>query len=143
MSHVPPPDDGTPPPRDDGTPPPPNEGTTSRRDDGVSRRGDDTMADDSGSRAFEENVKRRSTWLRLLFMIVLWVLYQVAEFVVGVVIIVQFLWVLFTGKKNVGLVEFGASLSTYVYQILAYLTFTTEQRPFPFDLRWPAEPPER
>jgi hypothetical protein len=88
-------------------------------------------------------VKRRSTWLRLLFMIVMWVLFQVAEFVAGVVIVIQFLWVLFTGKSNAGLVEFGQSLSTYAYQVLAYLTFNTEQRPFPFDLRWPQGPPER
>ncbi|HEU4620133.1 MAG TPA: DUF4389 domain-containing protein [Gammaproteobacteria bacterium] len=93
------------------------------------------------STPFEENVKRRSTWMRLVFMIVLWLLYQVAEFVAGVVIVIQFLWVLFTGKKNPGLLEFGQSISTYIYEVLRYLTFNTEERPFPFDLRWPGEPP--
>jgi hypothetical protein len=136
MSHIPPSDDGAPPPPDDGAPPPPDDGALPPRDH------DPLRSHERSASAFEENVKRRSTWLRLLFMIVFWVLYQVAEFVVGVVIIIQFLWVLFTGKKNPGLVEFGASLSTYIYQVLAYLTFNTEQRPFPFDLRWPAAPPE-
>ncbi|MDE2148333.1 MAG: DUF4389 domain-containing protein [Gammaproteobacteria bacterium] len=93
------------------------------------------------STPFGQNIKRGSTWMRLLFMIVFSLLYQMAEFVVGVVIILQFFWVLFTGRKNPALVEFGQSLSTYAYQVLRYLTFNIEQRPFPFDLRWPIGPP--
>ncbi|MGB5259977.1 MAG: DUF4389 domain-containing protein [Gammaproteobacteria bacterium] len=32
-------------------------------------------------------------------------------------------------------------MATYTYQIINYLTFNTEDRPFPFDLDWPAGPP--
>jgi hypothetical protein len=35
----------------------------------------------------------------------------------------------------------GQALATYTYQIIRYLTFNTEERPFPFDSDWPAGPP--
>jgi hypothetical protein len=85
----------------------------------------------------EEHLKSRSTWLRLFFMIVISVLYAVARLVTTVVVIVQFCHVLFTGGINEPLREFGQSLATYAYQIVAYLTFNTEAKPFPFDTDWP------
>ncbi len=92
-------------------------------------------------RAFEEHLKSRSTWLRLLFMIVMIVCYAVSRIVVLTVIVLQFLTVLFTGKTNPALTKFGQSLATYTYQIIQYLAFNTELRPFPFDTRWPEGPP--
>jgi hypothetical protein len=46
--------------------------------------------------------------------------------------------VLFTGKPNERLKDTGLSLAQYVYQVIEYLTFNTEVRPFPFDAEWPA-----
>jgi hypothetical protein len=94
-----------------------------------------------GGGQFEENVKSRSTWLRLFFMIVVGFLYGVSRIVVGAVIIVQFFWVLFTGSVNLSLDSFGQSLATYTYQIIRYLTFVSDERPFPFDADWPQGPP--
>jgi len=54
---------------------------------------------------------------------------------------VQFFWVLFTGNTNANLLDLGQSLATYTYQIIGYLTFTTEVRPFPIDADWPSGPP--
>jgi uncharacterized protein YqhQ len=95
----------------------------------------------SGNRAFEEHLKSRSTWLRLFFMIVLAFFYAVSRLVTVVVIVAQFCHVLFTGETNRPLRDFGLSLATYTYQILCYLTFNTEQRPFPFDAEWPQGKP--
>lgn len=86
----------------------------------------------------ERNLKSRSTWLRLLFMIVLAFIYGISRVVVGAVVVLQFLVVLFTGETNERLQVFGKSLSTYTYQLLLYLTYNSEERPFPFDLDWPA-----
>lgn len=94
-----------------------------------------------GGGQFEENVKSRSTWLRLFFMIVIGFLYGVSRIVVGAVIIMQFFWVLFTGGVNSSLDSFGQSLATYTYQIIRYLTFVSDERPFPFDTDWPQGPP--
>ena len=54
------------------------------------------------------------------------------------VILLQFLHVLFTGKPNERLKDTGLSLAQYIYQVVEYLTFNTEVRPFPFDAEWPA-----
>jgi hypothetical protein len=63
--------------------------------------------------------------------------YAVARLVVGVVVLLQFLHVLFTGETNPRLKDLGLSLARYVYQVVEYLTFNTEVRPFPFDEEWP------
>ena len=97
-------------------------------------------ADEDG-RHFEDNLKARSTWLRLFFMLVIAILYGVSRLVVGAVIVLQFFWVLFTGKTNARLLQFGEALATYTYEVVRYLTFATEERPFPFDLDWPTGPP--
>lgn len=98
---------------------------------------------DSGTPgALDENIKRKSTWLRLFFMLVFVVIYGIAEFVTAAVIVIQFFWVLLTGTKNEQLRALGQSLATFTYQIFVYLTYNTERRPFPFDAGWPSGPPE-
>jgi hypothetical protein len=95
----------------------------------------------SGERAWETNLKSRSTWLRLFFMIVLGFFYGVSRIVMVVVVVAQFCHVLFTGETNRPLRDLGLSLATYTYEIVCYLTFNTEQRPFPFDAPWPQGKP--
>ena len=91
-----------------------------------------------GGQRLEEHLKQRSTWLRLLFMIVMAVCHELARLVCAVVVVLQFLHVLFTGQSNPRLKDFGLSLARYAYQVFEYLTFNTEVRPFPFDTEWPA-----
>jgi hypothetical protein len=93
------------------------------------------------SSAIETNIKSRSTWLRLLFMIIVALLYGLSRIVIGAVIVLQFFWVLISGQTNKRLEEFGGALATYTYQVILYLTFNTEERPFPFDADWPTGPP--
>ena len=83
------------------------------------------------------NLKSRSIWMRLVFMLIMTFLYSISRIVVGTVVVVQFIWVLFTGKTNPKLLSFGNSLAVYTREIILYLTFNTEKRPFPFDLEWP------
>jgi hypothetical protein len=90
-----------------------------------------------GGPSFEQHVKSRSTWLRLVFMIIMWLLFEVTRFVTAVAVILQFLHVLFTGEANPRLKQFGQSLATYTHEMVSYLTFNTEVRPFPFDAEWP------
>jgi cytoskeletal protein RodZ len=93
-------------------------------------------ARDSGQ--LEQNLKRRSTWVRLVFMLILIAIYAITRIVFGAVIVFQFLWVLFTAETNKQLTELGQSLATYTYQIMRYLSFNTEDKPFPFDAEWPS-----
>jgi len=89
------------------------------------------MSDD-----FKTHVTDMNVWMRLLFMLLFAAIYAVTRLVLVVVVILQFMWVLFTADKNRPLLSFGSQLSTFVYQIYRYLTFNTECRPFPF-ADWP------
>ena len=89
----------------------------------------------------EENIKSRSTWTRLLFMILFVAIWGVSEFVVVAVFILQFLILLFTGETNPRLAVLAQNLATYTYQVVAFLTFVTEEQPFPF-ADWPSGPPK-
>ncbi len=86
----------------------------------------------------KENVTRRSIWLRLVFMIVLSVAFNVAELITFAVVAFQFLSNLFTGQSNDRLTRFGRNLARYLQQIIVYMTFATEEIPFPFT-QWPDE----
>ena len=83
-----------------------------------------------------ENLKNGQTWLRGIFMILFGLIYSVTEVIVFVVILLQFFFVLFTGRQNVRLKEFGEGLSVFIYQIVSYWTYNSEERPFPF-AKWP------
>lgn len=96
------------------------------------------MSDENITDQFKEHVKNTSVWNRLLYMILFAALYWVAEVVIGVVVLFQFLCVLVTGKKNEKVLAFGAQLSTYVYQVFSFLTYNSEEKPFPFN-DWPSE----
>lgn len=86
----------------------------------------------------KEHVKDGGIWLRLLFMLLFVAIYHVAAVVLALVAFFQFLCVLFTGKKNAKVLSLGASLSTFIYQVYRYLTFNSEERPFPF-ADWPSD----
>ena len=92
---------------------------------------------ESATKSIINNIKAKSIWLRLFFMLATALLYSVSRLVVGAIIVLQFFFVLFTGKTNKKLLSSGQALSTYTYQIICYLTFNTEERPFPFDSDWP------
>lgn len=98
---------------------------------------DDEPLGEEERREIEKNLKSKSTWLRLVFMIVFYVLGTVASMVASVVVVLGFLWVLFTGETNDRLQRAGQGLAMYIYQIVRYLTYNSAERPFPFDLEWP------
>lgn len=87
---------------------------------------------------FEQHVKSKSTWLRLLFMLVMVALFCLACIVASAVILIQFFWVLFTGQTKEELKVLGKQLAAYAHDTCLYLTFNTEERPFPFDRPWPS-----
>lgn len=75
-------------------------------------------------------------------MIVLAVLYGLSRLVIAAVVVIQFFYVLFTGETNEQLKTFGHSLAIYSYEVVDYLTFNTEKKPFPFEGEWPTSLPQ-
>ncbi len=100
---------------------------------------DDAFVDDSDTgKPIEENLKSRATWTRLLFMVISYILLSIAGFVGSFVIVLGFVWVLFTGEVNQQVRQVGQSLAAYIYEIVRFLTFNTDDRPFPLGNDWPS-----
>ena len=88
----------------------------------------------------KQNIKEKSTWLRGLYMLLFLIFYSVAKVIIFTVITFQFVLSLLTGKTNDRLVKLGQSLSTYIYQIMTFLTFNSDEHPYPFGT-WPSGQP--
>ena len=82
------------------------------------------------------NLQSKSTWVRVLYMLLFVLAYSAAEFVLGVTVVIQVIIKLVTGSLNERLKTFGKQISLYIYDVLNFLTFNTEDKPFPFD-EWP------
>ena len=88
-----------------------------------------------------QNLKSQSTWMRGLYILIYAVFYTIAEIVLFAVIVFQFLLKLFTADTNERLRKLGQGLSTYIYQILQYMTFNSDYQPYPFGA-WPKGEPK-
>jgi hypothetical protein len=80
----------------------------------------------------KRNLTSSGIWLRGLQMVVMAIVYGVSEVVLTAVVILQFLIRLVTGETNANLLAFGRQLSAFAYNIFLFLTFNTEDKPFPF-----------
>jgi hypothetical protein len=78
-----------------------------------------------------------NTWIRGAYMLLFGLLLVAARLVISIVVVVQFLFVLLVGADNQNLRNLGQGLGKWVYQTLMFLTFNSEEKPFPFD-EWPA-----
>jgi hypothetical protein len=84
----------------------------------------------------KSNLTSSKHWLRLLFMLVFAAVLQIASIIMWVLVIAQFIFSLMTGEDNLQLRKFGHSLSVYIFDILKFLTYASEEKPFPF-ADWP------
>ncbi len=80
----------------------------------------------------KDSLKDNSTWMRILYMAIFVFIFNIVELLIAVLVIFQLLVLLFTGEKNIRLVDFGGLLSQYAYRMLQFLTFNSEDKPFPF-----------
>lgn len=94
------------------------------------------MSEDINTDEIRENLKQQDSWLRLLFIVIYAAALWVTSIVLFFVVVIQFLSVLFTREAQENLLRFGGRLAEYVRQIVAYMTFNSEHKPFPFG-DWP------
>ncbi|MFT6386878.1 MAG: hypothetical protein ACJAUP_000247 [Cellvibrionaceae bacterium] len=85
---------------------------------------------------WSERLLSADHWLRFVFMVLFAMILGVASYVITVLVLIQFVWALVTGEGSDKLREFGSSLSQYIHQILRFLTYNSEEKPFPFT-DWP------
>jgi Domain of unknown function (DUF4389) len=87
---------------------------------------------------FEATIGNKATWQRLLYMLVFGMIFSLSVGVCCFVILLQFFWVLFTGETKKEFLTVGRQLAEYTREIGLYMTFNTEERPFPFGKDWPS-----
>ncbi len=84
----------------------------------------------------KEHVSAKTTWIRGLYIILFAIVYSIAAWLVVAVVIFQFLSTLLTGNNNVQLLRFGRQLSDFVRQLLMFVTYNSDDKPYPFG-PWP------
>jgi len=86
------------------------------------------------------NVKAGDSWWRGLVMVLFVIIVEMLRFVVYALALVQWIYGLFTGRRLEPAVRFGASLGAYADQIVRYLSYVSDTKPFPFT-DWPKVEP--
>jgi len=84
----------------------------------------------------KQKVTDKPTWTRGLYILLFIFIYSIAELVVYAVVVFQFLFSLFTGSRNEQLLLLGKNLSTFIYEVLLYITYNSDEKPYPFG-PWP------
>ena len=85
---------------------------------------------------FDDQAKLEQKLLRLVFMVFFVVIYKVLDIVLLLIAVAQFLFHVITDKDNETLRQVGDGISCYYFQIYRYLTYNSNQKPFPFS-DWP------
>ena len=84
----------------------------------------------------KQRLTASDTWMRGLYIVIFAVIFSIAEVLLTAVVVFQFLATLFTGETNARLRAFGLSLAAFIYQLVTFVTFNSDERPFPFG-PWP------
>ena len=84
----------------------------------------------------KDNLTELSTWTRMVFVVLFAIVFNLVELLVAGIVVIQFLSQLCTGRTVPRLQELGRVLAKYVHEIVLFLTYQTDQRPYPF-AAWP------
>lgn len=91
----------------------------------------------TGNSDLKNKIVNPGHWLRLLLMGLMFIiLFYLINFIVFITMAVQWILVLLSGETNARLQRFSKGLNRYAYQILEFISFNSESRPFPLS-DWP------
>jgi hypothetical protein len=79
--------------------------------------------------------------IKILYLILFCIIYGLTDIVLFTIVFVQTLLNLFTGEPSESLKDFGKSLGIYLKQISEFLSYASEEKPYPFS-DWPQAKPE-
>lgn len=79
------------------------------------------------------NLKQTSAWQRVFFTLGFALLFNVVLVPLALLmVLVQVIFTLLGGEKNARVAELGEQLVAYIVQIVEFLFFLSERKPFPF-----------
>ncbi|MEK6894810.1 MAG: DUF4389 domain-containing protein [Nanoarchaeota archaeon] len=76
--------------------------------------------------------QRTESWMRIIVLIVTGIILVLWRYLIGVFIIINFVYSIFSGKRLRELAELSEIWNTQWYLFQKYMTFVTNVRPFPF-----------
>ncbi len=80
---------------------------------------------------------KRNIWIRGFYMLLMVFIFHVSGTVMFVITVIQFVLALLNDIPNDRLITFGRNLGRYLQQTASFLTFASEEIPFPFS-EWPS-----
>jgi hypothetical protein len=92
---------------------------------------------EQNSSGAQRGMRDRNLLVRLLYMLLMAFILQFCGTLLFILAIVQFVIVVIDELPNARLATFGRHLGSYVKQIVEFLTFASEEVPFPFS-DWPS-----
>jgi hypothetical protein len=77
-----------------------------------------------------------SRWMRAFYIVFFMAAFGLAQTVLGLLTVVQFVWMLATGEPNPLLRGFGGSLARWFGDVVRFLSCSCDDKPFPWR-EWP------
>jgi hypothetical protein len=71
-------------------------------------------------------------WLHGLIMVILVLLVNLAQTILGLCATIQFFWMLFARERNSGIARFGEGVAHWLAVTSRFLSGAADQRPFPW-----------
>ncbi|MDO9469776.1 MAG: DUF4389 domain-containing protein [Nitrosomonas sp.] len=84
----------------------------------------------------KQRLQKKEIWQRGFYMILFMCIYGFSNFLIVSIFFFQYVTLILTGQTNVLLLGFSKNLGAYIHQIIIFLSFNNDQRPFPFSA-WP------
>lgn len=76
--------------------------------------------------------ERKEAWMRIIIGLVSGIILSLWKTLIQILGVVHWFIVVFSGKRKRGIAKFSEIWNTQVYVFLRYMTFVTNERPFPF-----------
>jgi hypothetical protein len=76
--------------------------------------------------------ERKEAWFRIIVAIISGIILNIWKGLIGLITVIHWFIVVFSGKRNKELAMFCEYWNTQIYKFIRYLTFVSNERPFPF-----------
>ena len=83
--------------------------------------------------ALTENIKEPSIWVNFFLKVIYLIFLNFIIPFLGFITLLQLLFSLGSKKPNDNLISFSKKISIYVYQIINFITYSSDERPWPFN----------
>ena len=78
------------------------------------------------------NAERKEAWMRIVILVISGIVLGVWSYLTRILVIINWIIAVFTGKRHKALAEFVEIWNTQMYTFLRYISAVSNKRPFPF-----------